>query len=79
MKYPREKIDDPRTTHKGMIARWYETHDGMRRSRFSTLNYREVCQKHYGKALWYTLEGVAILRDYFFRDICLCPAMWIRS
>ena len=62
-KYPREKIDDPRTTHKGMIARWYETHDGMRRSKFSTLNYGEVCQKHYGKALRYTLEGVGILSE----------------
>ena len=46
-----------------MIERWYETHDGMRRSKFSTLNYGEVCQKHYGKALGYTLEGVGILSE----------------
>ena len=39
-KYPREKIQDPRTTHEGTMARWHktrETHDGTRPTKFSTL------------------------------------------
>ena len=49
------KILDPQTTHKGMMAWWYETHDDTQRTKFSTLIYGEVCQKHYGKAVRYKL------------------------
>ena len=45
-KNPQEKSLDPRNTHqkklrahKGMVARWHETHDGMRPTEFSTLVY----------------------------------------
>ena len=44
MKYPRENILDPRNTHEknfrtheGTMARWHQTHDGMRPTEFSTL------------------------------------------
>ena len=116
--YPRQKTEDPRNTHEKKLmvcelptkARWY---DGTIPTKCSTLIYREVCQKHYGKAEKYklfwiginrALQGVGILlikkwvvkvmnkqgkwendrywgldsKDYFFSDICLCPAIWLR-
>ena len=48
--YPRQKILNPRNTHKkwrwtheGTVARWHETcktHDGMRNTEFSTLTHK---------------------------------------
>ena len=116
--YSQQKTEDPRNTHEKKLmihelptkVRWY---DGTRPTKCSTLIYGEVCRKRYRKAEQHklfcrginrALQGVGIflikkwvvkvmskqgkwkndrywgldLKDYFFSDICLCPAIWLR-